>query len=433
MKLLNKILAGAFCFAAISAVQSQVTFTIDNANTSGNTVTESVMSGGDTYVLTATHSVGGATAQLSPGPDSKFYATGFFPSTQNWTVTVTRNGSPINFDVDQVVYDNPNGGDYAYALYNDANVLIGNTLASFLSTNPMAITNAAAAQDVSSFDIRTTIGQGTSQVYFHNIIINPVPSCTNSTASVLVSECETYTVPSGDETYTSSGTYMDTIPNAGGCDSIITLDVTILSPTTGTESITACDSFTWIDGNTYTASTNTPTFVTMNTAGCDSTITLDLTINTATAGINQVDALTLEATNVGATYSWWDCINQMDVPGETSQTFTATANGEYAVIVGENGCIDTSACIVINEVGLETETLNAVNIYPNPTNGTIQLNWENNVMGTIDIFAADGRLVLTETMEETTGKSLKLVAEPGVYTLRVRTQNGEIVEPIVLK
>lgn len=33
---------------------------------------------------------------------------------------------------------------------------------------------------------------------------------------------DTYTVPSGDESYTASGTYMDTIPNANGCDSALT-------------------------------------------------------------------------------------------------------------------------------------------------------------------------------------------------------------------
>ena len=48
-----------------------------------------------------------------------------------------------------------------------------------------------------------------------------------------------------------------------------------------TEQITACDSYTW-HGETYTASTSTPTFTTTNAAGCDSTVTLQLTINYST-------------------------------------------------------------------------------------------------------------------------------------------------------
>ncbi|TSJ40020.1 T9SS type A sorting domain-containing protein, partial [Fluviicola chungangensis] len=58
----------------------------------------------------------------------------------------------------------------------------------------------------------------------------------------------------------------------------VTLNLTINHSTTGTDIQTACDSYDWIDGNTYTSSTNTPTFVLQNAAGCDSTVILNLTI-----------------------------------------------------------------------------------------------------------------------------------------------------------
>ncbi|MEZ5172303.1 MAG: hypothetical protein R2850_02010 [Bacteroidia bacterium] len=71
-----------------------------------------------------------------------------------------------------------------------------------------------------------------------------------------------------------------------GCDSVITLDLTINNSVTSTDVQSACGSFTWIDGITYTASTNTPTFTIAggSVAGCDSVITLDLTINTFASG-----------------------------------------------------------------------------------------------------------------------------------------------------
>ena len=47
---------------------------------------------------------------------------------------------------------------------------------------------------------------------------------------------------------------------ANGCDSIVTLDLTISNSVSGTDTQTACGSYTWIDGNTYTASNNTATF-----------------------------------------------------------------------------------------------------------------------------------------------------------------------------
>ena len=49
----------------------------------------------------------------------------------------------------------------------------------------------------------------------------------------------------------STGTYYDTLQNTAGCDSIVTLNLTINQSTTGTDVLTACDSLTWIDGITY--------------------------------------------------------------------------------------------------------------------------------------------------------------------------------------
>ena len=54
----------------------------------------------------------------------------------------------------------------------------------------------------------------------------------------------------------------------------------------GTDTQTACGSYTWIDGNTYTASNNTATFNIPGGAanGCDSLVTLDLTISNSVNG-----------------------------------------------------------------------------------------------------------------------------------------------------
>lgn len=51
--------------------------------------------------------------------------------------------------------------------------------------------------------------------------------CVNTKSSIVVSTCDSYTVPSSDETYITSGIYFDTIPNANGCDSVITIDLEI--------------------------------------------------------------------------------------------------------------------------------------------------------------------------------------------------------------
>jgi len=105
----------------------------------------------------------------------------------------------------------------------------------------------------------------------------------NSQSMTSITECGSYTWINGN-TYTNSGTITDTLINMYGCDSIVTLNLTINSLSFGTEAQTACDSYTWIDGNTYTSSTNTPTFVLQNAAGCDSTVTLNLIVNHSNFG-----------------------------------------------------------------------------------------------------------------------------------------------------
>lgn len=59
-----------------------------------------------------------------------------------------------------------------------------------------------------------------------DVTIDWTISC-NTSYSYTETACDTYTVPSGDETYTSSGIVLDTIPNTGCGDSILTINLTI--------------------------------------------------------------------------------------------------------------------------------------------------------------------------------------------------------------
>jgi len=78
--------------------------------------------------------------------------------------------------------------------------------------------------------------------------------------------------------YNNSGVYADTMSTVSGCDSILVLNLTLNhSDTVGSETIVACDSYAW-KGNTYSES-GIYTFDSLTTNGCDSTVTLFLTIN----------------------------------------------------------------------------------------------------------------------------------------------------------
>jgi hypothetical protein len=99
----------------------------------------------------------------------------------------------------------------------------------------------------------------------------------NSTSSQSQTACNSYTW--NGNTYTQSGQYSYLTVNANGCDSTATLNLTINQSSSSTQTQTSIDSYTWpVNGQTYTQS-GTYSAVIPNVAGCDSTITLDLTLN----------------------------------------------------------------------------------------------------------------------------------------------------------
>ncbi len=95
-----------------------------------------------------------------------------------------------------------------------------------------------------------------------------------------VSACESFTWPVNGQTYISSGQYTTLLTNDYGCDSLLYLDLTIEQPDSVYQGITTCDSYFWpVNGQIYTTSgIYYSSLVSSN--GCDSLIYLDLSIIT---------------------------------------------------------------------------------------------------------------------------------------------------------
>ena len=175
---------------------------------------------------------------------------------------------------------------------------------------------------------------------------------TNSSGSTDVqTTCDTYTWIDGNTYTTSNNTATYTVTNAVGCDSTVTLDLTINNSTTSTDTQVACDSYTWIDGVTYTASNNSATFTSTNAAGCDNIATLDLTVTGNPIATITQNGNDLEVT-IADTYSW--------NTGEITQTITPTANGWYWCIVTDvNGCIGDTASYEVTD--MHTSIIETIN------------------------------------------------------------------------
>lgn len=240
----------------------------------------------------------------------------------------------------------------------------------------------------------------------------------------------TYTTDETAATFTLAGSA------ANGCDSVVTLNFTLLTPATATDVHSTCDSFTWIDGNTYTTDESAATFTIPGGAanGCDSIVTLNLTVNSVDIGTSENNNV-ISANAVGATYQWLDCDNGFSaISGETNATFTPTANGNYAVAVTENSCTDTSACVAITTIGIvENFWGDDFAVYPNPTDGLVEIQFSE-PQGTInlELYSLEGKRIESMT---TNDLSVKMMIEQpaGVYLLELSNEIGNTTTVRIIK
>ncbi|MBK7763184.1 MAG: T9SS type A sorting domain-containing protein [Bacteroidetes bacterium] len=152
-------------------------------------------------------------------------------------------------------------------------------------------------------------------------------------SSSTITNCNSYVWPANSATYTNTGIYTATVVSSTSCDSIVTLNLTINNASVNApQSVIACTSYTWaVNGVTYTNSgIKVATYT--NAAGCDSSYTLNLTINSNTSSVTSVTAPN--------TYTW------------TVNGVTYTTSGVYtATSINSGGCIQTSTLnLTINSV-----------------------------------------------------------------------------------
>lgn len=147
------------------------------------------------------------------------------------------------------------------------------------------------------------------------------------------------------------------------------------------------------------------------------------------------NGLQIDAVVTNAQYQWLDCLNgYAPIAGETNQTFVPSMDGEYAVQVTENGCTDTSACLVFNTSSLNELLVENIACYPNPTKDEVTLQFDQ-VKSEIDVevYSALGQHLYSKHFVNTSIETLELPKEPAVYVLKVRSDVGTSVLRVVKK
>lgn len=242
--------------------------------------------------------------------------------------------------------------------------------------------------------------------------------------------CSSFTWIDG-KTYSSSNdtaTHMIYGGASNGCDSLVTLNLTILPLALGIDSQTSCSAFSWIDGNTYLSSNYTATHLINGGAanGCDSSVTLKLTIHQLAVSV-LLDSATLRASSEADAYQWYDCKNGfLPIIGENKRDYHLKSNGSYAVVITKNGCVDTSECLAITHLSSNSIQIKPnIIVYPNPSEGTFFINNNGPTMRPFTITNYTGKVLWADYLIHG-AQIISLEKEPaGIYFLKV---DGKVIK-----
>jgi gliding motility-associated-like protein len=291
---------------------------------------------------------------------------------------------------------------------------IGSSLGALVATD-MSL-DAAKNYYLSGYFIRSPDFDPTANSYYMD---TPAPEpfgdgfalklryCRNITYDTLtVTTCElNYTL--NNITYDTTGTYVQVLLNARGCDSLLRLYLTINPKQHTTIDTTICEGQPYFAGGSNQTTSGTYTDVLQTYLGCDSTVTTNLVINKKPKPdlgpdrglcIGNHEVL---APGAFASYQWQN--------GTTAPTFPVNSTGLYWVTVKDfNDCVATDSLLVDAIIPLPA------NFLPPP----------DTVCQYEEVTLRPSGNYKTYTWSTNATTSSILATDPGIYSLTVTDNDG---------
>lgn len=273
-----------------------------------------------------------------------------------------------------------------------------------------------------NYRLNITNYQGCDSIIYLNLDI------LNSSYDTMVNTCDSF-VASDGSVFKSTGNYLVHLVNHNGCDSLIRLDLKVLRSEFDTV-FRACRVFVAPDLKVYRNSGYFHSVLT-NSKGCDSLIRFQLIIDTVNTNVIANDEV-LQAELDGAAYRWLDCSDYSPMAGAQGRQFTATKNGNYAVEIKIDNCVDTSECVRVSNLSLELNELAGLNVYPNPSGGSFELVSSLGAeISEIELISTDGKILYSEKVEDKYIVPVEINGPAGVYFLKVKCGDDTFVIKVI--
>jgi hypothetical protein len=357
-------------------------------------------------------------------------------------------GGGSNPQINWYISGNPNPAGSG-AIFTSASLLDGDIVQAVLVNNDVCA--------VPNFDISNSMSITISPSITPSILINPSATviCEGESISFTSSSFGEGTAPYFD--WYVNGTV---VPNANGPSLILstlndgdlvscvlttnlscatqanansnTVMITVNPNTSSTQNISICYGTTYTyNGNVYSFSGNYSDTL-INANGCDSIVSTLLNVYPQIDNSVSFNGMELIAQESGAQYQWIDCVTGMAISGATSSSYPLSTNGSYAVVITKNGCVDTSDCMIIDDLGLELTALQrTLKVFPNPNTGKFQL-VSPTAIDAVFIYDVKGRCVFTHVSDEITD-ALQIdlsTFDNGLYQVVVLSPQGSLRQKV---
>jgi uncharacterized delta-60 repeat protein len=198
--------------------------------------------------------------------------------------------------------------------------------------------------------------------------------------------------------------------------------------------------YTYLDGtvsnNLLSNESYTSIFSNSSSYGCDSSVVESIqVISSIDTSIFRVSN-TLTANQENVSYQWYNCdFGFLPVNYATSQSFTTSVEGNYAVVITAGDCKDTSSCYSISGLSInENNLLNEFYAYPNPTNGEVKILFQNEVFSPYlcTVYTLEGRVVFQKLIQSNSDNTIDLSnLNNGVYIFKINLKDLSYFQKVV--
>jgi hypothetical protein len=158
--------------------------------------------------------------------------------------------------------------------------------------------------------------------------------------------------------------------------------------------------------------------------------TVNVTVTTLSNATTQnANVVTATENASGVTYQWYQCgTPNVLLTGETNQSYTSTANGDYYVQITKGTCVVSSVCETL--LGNSNFEINSgLSIYPNPSKGIFNISIQEDANVTVNDIL--GKVIYTNKVKAGNNTIDISNYQSGMYLLNITNENGSATKKLM--